>query len=210
MAGDCSLPNRPAGGSVLTMVTDHQTRNANRELPVKMDKTAGTGHPTQISLPQKLHNRRKMKNLDIPMRGTHQRNLTSSIRVVRPGEFSKQTSQTAGSMRMSAISALQGVESSLWAGLFVVEPLASTGIHHHGEQETVAYVLEGEAVVRWGANGEHSTTVKAGDFLHVPSWLPHRELNPSSQNAFRWIVVRSTPEPIVVNLPETFWQPVTE
>jgi len=159
---------------------------------------------------RKLHNRRKMKNLDIPMRGTNQRNLTSSIRVVRPGEFSKQTSQTAGSMRMSAISALQGVESSLWAGLFVVEPLASTGIHHHGEQETVAYVLEGEAVVRWGANGEHSTTVKAGDFLHVPSWLPHRELNPSSQNAFRWIVVRSTPEPIVVNLPETFWQPVTE
>jgi hypothetical protein len=49
MARDRSLPNRRQA----TMAATHQTRNANRELPVKMDKTAGTGHPTQISVPQK-------------------------------------------------------------------------------------------------------------------------------------------------------------
>lgn len=109
---------------------------------------------------------------------------------------------------MSAIAAMHGIISSLWAGIFVVESSAKTGIHHHGEQDTVVYVLEGEANVRWGKFGEHSVRVRAGDFLHVPSWLPHQELNPSNERSFRWVVVRSTPEPIVVNLPDDFWPTV--
>jgi len=36
--------------------------------------------------------------------------------------------------------------------------------------------------------------------------LPHQEFNPSRENPFRWVVVRSTPEPIVVNLPDDFWR----
>jgi uncharacterized RmlC-like cupin family protein len=133
----------------------------------------------------------------------------STISVVRSSELSSETQQTSGSLRMSAIAPMHGIVSSLWAGTFVVEPSAKTGIHHHGEQDTVVYVLEGEACVRWGNFGEHSVTVRAGDFLHVPSWLPHQELNPSEKNPFRWVVVRSTPEPIVVNLPDDFWTHTT-
>ena len=132
----------------------------------------------------------------------------SMISVVHPAELSTGTQQTSGSLRMSAIAAMHGIVSSLWAGIFVVEPSAKTGIHHHGEQDTVVYVLEGEACVRWGDSGEHSATVGAGDFLHVPSWLPHQELNTSKENPFRWVVVRSTAEPIVVNLPDDFWTPI--
>jgi uncharacterized RmlC-like cupin family protein len=102
--------------------------------------------------------------------------LSTSVLVVHSTELSADTLQTPGSMRMSAISAMQGVVSSMWAGTFVVEPSAKTGIHHHGEQETIVYVLEGEALVRWGHRGEYSANVRAGDFLHVPSWLPHQEL----------------------------------
>jgi uncharacterized RmlC-like cupin family protein len=141
------------------------------------------------------------------MRGLSEPKAQSTISVVHPDELSSETQQTAGSLRMSAIAAMHGIVSSLWAGIFVVEPSAKTGIHHHGEQDTVVYVLEGEARVRWGDSGEHSTTVRAGDFLHVPSWLPHQELNPSKEHQFRWVVVRSTPEPIVVNLPDDFWPP---
>ena len=129
----------------------------------------------------------------------------STISVVHPAGLSSETQQTSGSLRMSAIAAINGIVSSLWAGIFVVEPSGKTGIHHHGEQDTVVYVVEGEAAVRWGDFGEQSTTVGAGDFLHVPSWLPHQELNPSKEHPFRWVVVRSTPEPIVVNLPDDFW-----
>ena len=142
---------------------------------------------------------------EIVMRGLSEPKTQSPISVVHSAELSSETQQTSGSLRMSAIADMNGTASSLWAGIFVVEPSAKTGIHHHGEQDTVVYVLEGEARVRWGNFGEHSATVAAGDFLHVPAWLPHQELNLSKEHPFRWVVVRSTPEPIVVNLPDDFW-----
>ena len=144
---------------------------------------------------------------EVAIRMSSKPESNSMISIVHPAGLSTETQQTSGSLRMSAIAAMQGIISSLWGGIFVVEPSAETGIHHHGEQDTVAYVLEGEATVRWGDSGEHSATVEAGDFLHVPAWLPHQELNPSKERSFRWVVVRSTPEPIVVNLPDAFWTP---
>src|SRR5579859_897953 len=128
-----------------------------------------------------------------------------SIRVVRPKEFDSATAQTPGSQRFAAIHTGADIESPMWGGLFLVEPGASTGIHHHGEQHTIAYVLSGSSYVRWGERGEFNATVQAGDFLFVPPRVPHQEINPSSDVAFQWIVVRSTPEPIVVNLPDDFW-----
>ncbi|HTF66275.1 MAG TPA: cupin domain-containing protein [Edaphobacter sp.] len=142
---------------------------------------------------------------NVAIRIDSQTESSSMISVVRPAELSTETQQTSGSLRMSAIAAMHGIVSSLWAGIFVVEPSGKTGIHHHGPQDTVVYVLAGEATVRWGSLGEHSATVGAGDFLHVPSWLPHQELHSSKEHPFRWVVVRSTPEPIVVNLSDTFW-----
>jgi uncharacterized RmlC-like cupin family protein len=49
--------------------------------------------------------------------------------------------------------------------------------------------------------GESVARAKAGDFIHVPVFLPHMEINPSTLEPFRWVVVRSTATPIVVNLP---------
>lgn len=129
-----------------------------------------------------------------------------AIHVVRPDQFSAGTSQTPGSVRLAAISAESGIPSALWGGTFLVEPEARTGIHHHGQQETVAYVLEGESLIQWGEHGEHSLIARAGDFLHVPGWLVHREINPSKDKPFRWVVIRSSSEPIVVNLPEHTWK----
>jgi uncharacterized RmlC-like cupin family protein len=134
-----------------------------------------------------------------------QSGLSTAIEVVHPNQLSLETLQTPGSLRLSATQAMHGPVSSMWAGIFVVEASAKTAIHHHGEQETIVYVLEGEALVRWGHRGEYSATANAGDFLHVPGWLPHQELNHSTQRPFRWIVVRSSPEPIVVNLPDDYW-----
>jgi hypothetical protein len=37
-----------------------------------------------------------------------------------------------------------------------------------------------------------------------------QEINPSSTQPFRWVVVRSTSEPIVVNLPDKLWDPGAE
>jgi uncharacterized RmlC-like cupin family protein len=135
--------------------------------------------------------------------------LHSTIRVIAPEAFDASTAQTSGSLRLAAISAETNVASSLWGGIFVVAPGAQTGIHHHGEQDTIVYVLEGESLVRWGERGECQATVHAGEFLHVPAWLPHQEINPSKEKPFRWVVVRSTSTPIVVNLPDDYWHSTT-
>jgi uncharacterized RmlC-like cupin family protein len=130
----------------------------------------------------------------------------SAIRIIHPFEFDKGTLQTPGSERLAAVAPQLGVESTLWGGLFEVQQAARTGIHHHGEQQTIAYVLSGVCEVCWGANGEFAASAEAGDFIHVPAFLLHMEINPSDSQPFRWIVVRSTSTPIVVNFPEDTWR----
>ena len=127
------------------------------------------------------------------------------IRIVGPAGFDRGTAQTPGSARLAAIAPQLGIQSALWGGLFEVEPGARTGIHHHGEQQTIAYVLSGVCEVRWGARGEYTAGAAAGDFIHVPAFVPHMEINQSESEPFHWVVVRSTPTPIVVNLPDSTW-----
>jgi uncharacterized RmlC-like cupin family protein len=114
------------------------------------------------------------------------------IRIVSPAAFDPGTAQTPGSVRLAAVTPQLGIR-------------ARTGIHHHGEQQTIAYVLSGICEVRWGARGEYAARAKAGDFIHVPAFLPHMEINPSDSEPFHWVVVRSTSTPIVVNLPDDTW-----
>ncbi|MER9235037.1 cupin domain-containing protein [Mesorhizobium sp. M0622] len=128
-----------------------------------------------------------------------------SIRIISPTTFDAGTAQTPGSVRLAAVAPQLGIQSAIWGGLFEVMPGASTGIHHHGEQQTIAYVLSGTCKVRWGVRGEYAASAKAGDFIHVPAFLPHMEINPSDSEPFHWVVVRSTPTPIVVNLPNHTW-----
>jgi uncharacterized RmlC-like cupin family protein len=129
----------------------------------------------------------------------------AAIHIVSPVEFDTGTAQTTGSERRAAIAPALGIASAIWGGLFEVAPGSRTGIHHHGEQETIAYVLSGTSEIRWGDRGESVARAKAGDFIHVPAFLPHMEINPSEHEPFRWVVVRSTSTPIVINLPDDTW-----
>jgi uncharacterized RmlC-like cupin family protein len=131
--------------------------------------------------------------------------IISAIQIIRPDQFDLGTAQTPGSERRAAIAPELGINSSIWGGIFEVEPDSRTGVHHHGPQETIAFVLRGTCEIRWGDNGEFVGCAKPGDFIHVPAYLPHMEINPSKSQAFRWVVVRSTPTPIVVNLPNAGW-----
>jgi uncharacterized RmlC-like cupin family protein len=130
----------------------------------------------------------------------------TTIQVVGPDRFDTGTAQTPGSARRAAISPELGITSAIWGGLFEVEPGARTGIHHHGSQDTIAFVLSGVCEIRWGEHGEFVSHASAGDFIHVSAFLPHMEINPSREQSFLWVVVRSTPTPIVVNLPDTIWR----
>jgi uncharacterized RmlC-like cupin family protein len=130
---------------------------------------------------------------------------SAAIKIVIPADFDTGTAQTPGSERRAAIAPALGISSAIWGGLFEVEAGSRTGVHHHGEQETIAYVLSGICEIRWGTKGESVARAKAGDFIHVPAFLLHMEINPSTLEPFRWVVVRSTATPIVVNFPDDTW-----
>src|SRR3984957_2056013 len=104
----------------------------------------------------------------------------SPIRIVHPSEFLAGTAQTSGSVRLAAIAPESALNTALWGGLFEVKPRAHTGIHHHGEQQTIAYVLEGVCEVRWGAHGEYVAETPAGDFIHHPENLQYTVNNPAA------------------------------
>jgi uncharacterized RmlC-like cupin family protein len=127
------------------------------------------------------------------------------VSVVSPAAFKGGTAQTPGSERRAAIADDLGIRSGLWGGTFIVAPGARTGIHHHGDQETIAYVLNGLCTVRWGEHGEFSAAASRGDFVHVPARVPHMEINQSRTEPFEWVVVRSSAEPVVINLGDDYW-----
>jgi uncharacterized RmlC-like cupin family protein len=93
---------------------------------------------------------------------------SNAIRIVGPDEFDRGTAQRSGSERRAATAPALGIASAIWGGLFEVAPGSRTGIHHHGEQETIAPVLAGICEVRWGEQGEPVARAKAGDLIHVP------------------------------------------
>lgn len=123
------------------------------------------------------------------------------IKIVRATDLDPNTPQTPGMSRAAAITHARTGASKLWAGTVVVQPDAKTGPHHHGELETVLYVVKGRARMRWGDRLEFSDEAGPGDFIYVPPFVPHQEINALSDEACECVVVRSGQEPIVVNLP---------
>jgi uncharacterized RmlC-like cupin family protein len=122
------------------------------------------------------------------------------IKIVRSGELDPNTPQTPGMTRAAAITHARTGASKLWAGTVVVQPDAKTGPHHHGELETVLYIVRGRARMRWGDHLEFSEEAGPGDFIYVPPYVPHQEINARQDEPCEAVVVRSGQDPIVVNL----------
>ena len=125
---------------------------------------------------------------------------TSGIRIVRAGELDTNTPQTAGMTRAAAITHATAGAQKLWAGTVVVHPDARTGPHHHGELETVLYIIRGRARFRWGEQLEYFAEAGPGDFIFVPPYVPHQEMNASPEMPVEAVVVRSGQEAVVINL----------
>ena len=122
------------------------------------------------------------------------------LRIIRSGELDSNTPQTPGMTRAEAISHARVGAQKLWAGTVVVHPNAKTGPHNHGELETVIYGVRGRARFRWGNRLEFVDEAGPGDFVYVPPYVPHQELNARRDQPVEAVIVRSGQEPIVVNL----------
>src|SRR5579859_911574 len=122
------------------------------------------------------------------------------VRIIKAGQLDTNTPQTPGMTRAAAINHARAGAEKLWAGTVTIHPNAKTGAHHHGELESVIYVVKGRARMRWGEHLEFVAEAEPGDFIYVPPFVPHQEINASITDPLVCVIVRSGQEPIVVNL----------
>ncbi|MDA0708895.1 MAG: cupin domain-containing protein [bacterium] len=124
----------------------------------------------------------------------------TGVRVVHHDQLDTRTAQTPGMNRAAAITHARTGAEKLWAGTVVIHPNAKTGAHHHGPVESVIYVVSGKARMRWGDRLEFVAEAGPGDFIYVPPYVPHQEINASRDEPLSCVLVRSGQEPVVVNL----------
>jgi uncharacterized RmlC-like cupin family protein len=122
------------------------------------------------------------------------------VRVIKGDALDTNTPQTPGMTRAAAINRATAGASKLWAGTVTIHPDAKTGAHHHGELESVIYVVKGRARMRWGERLEYIAEAGPGDFIYVPPFVPHQEINALPDEELFCVLVRSDQEAVVVNL----------
>ena len=140
---------------------------------------------------------------------TDERWKFDGVRVVGGDELDTNTPQTFGMQRAAAITAARGGAQRIWAGTVRIDADAKTGAHHHGDVESVIYIVRGRARMRWGERLEYVAEAGPGDFIFVPPLVPHQEINASSEEPLDCVVVRSGQVPVVVNLTITAAEPPT-
>ncbi|HVR10905.1 MAG TPA: cupin domain-containing protein [Thermoanaerobaculia bacterium] len=122
------------------------------------------------------------------------------VKVIPGSSLDPNTKQTPGMNRAVAIDLARAGARKIWAGTVKIHPNAKTGAHHHGALESVIYVLSGHARMRWGERLEYVAEAGPGDFIFVPPYVPHQEINASRDEPLECVLVRSDNEAVVVNL----------
>jgi uncharacterized RmlC-like cupin family protein len=124
----------------------------------------------------------------------------NGVKVIPGDRLDPNTAQTPGMERATAINLARAGAQKIWAGTVRIHPDAKTGAHHHGALESVIYVIKGRARMRWGDRLEYVAEAGPGDFIFVPPYVPHQEINASTDETLECVLVRSDNEAVVVNL----------
>ena len=125
---------------------------------------------------------------------------THGVKVIPGDQLDPNTAQTPGMDRAAAINLARVGAQKIWAGTVKIHPNAKTGAHHHGHLESVIYVLKGRARMRWGEQLEYVAEAGPGDFIFVPPYVPHQEINASPDEVLECVLVRSDGEAVAINL----------
>ena len=122
------------------------------------------------------------------------------VRVIPAGSLDTNTAQTPGMNRAAAIDFARAGAQKLWAGTVSIHAGAKTGAHHHGPLESVIYVVRGKARMRWGDRLEFVAEAGPGDFIFVPPFVPHQEINALADETLECVLVRSDGQATAINL----------
>ena len=122
------------------------------------------------------------------------------VRVIPGNQLDGNVPSTPGMDRKAAINFARVGAQKLWAGTVTIHPDAKTGAHHHGPLESMIYVVRGRARMRWGEHLEFTAEAGPGDFIYVPPYVPHQEINASATEVLECVLCRSDGQAVAVNL----------
>src|SRR5258708_4715733 len=121
------------------------------------------------------------------------------VKVIPGHALDPNTAQTPGMSRAAAINRARAGAEKLWAGTVTIHANAKTGAHHHGDLESIIFVVKGRARMRWGEKLEFTAEAGPGDFIYVPPLVPHQEIHPSRHGGLECVLGLSGHAPGVVN-----------
>ena len=120
----------------------------------------------------------------------------SGVKVIPGDSLDTNTAQTPGHepRRRRSTTRASGAQK-IWAGTVQIQPDAKTGAHHHGALESVIYVVAGRARMRWGERLEYVAEAGPGDFIYIPPYVPHQEINASTDETLHacWCAATTRP-----------------
>ncbi len=122
------------------------------------------------------------------------------VRVIPGDQLDPNVPSTAGMDRKAAINFARAGAQKLWAGTVTIKPDAKTGAHHHGHLESIIYVVKGKARMRWGEHLQFMAEANPGDFIFIPPYVPHQEINASPDQVLECVLVRSDGQAVAINL----------
>jgi len=77
--------------------------------------------------------------------------------------------------------------------LVIIPPGSRANAHLHEDHETAIYVLSGESEMRYGESLQHHLLARKGEFVYIPSGMPHLPANPSSSEPCVVVLARTDP-----------------
>jgi uncharacterized RmlC-like cupin family protein len=111
--------------------------------------------------------------------------------IVLPAGEASTTRQ--GLSQFEGVSAQSVGSRALCAHLLAIPPGGRAKAHRHAGHETAIYVLEGRAVLWFGEQLESRAEAGPGDFIYIPSDVPHVPANASDSEWARGVVARTDP-----------------
>jgi uncharacterized RmlC-like cupin family protein len=124
----------------------------------------------------------------------------SGIKVVRPHERYTGVVQSGSMAREAGVSPETTGATGIWSGYVTTPAGAVSAVHHHGDCETAIFVLKGRARFLFGEKLENAFEVGPGDFLFVPPFEIHQEVNLSDTEPCELIVSRGCSGILTVNV----------
>ena len=109
------------------------------------------------------------------------------VKVIPGDALDPNTPQTPGMFRAAAINRARAGAEKLWAGAVTIHANAKTGAHHHGDLESIIFVVKGRARMRWGEKLEFTAEAGPGDLSMCRLMCRTRKSTPAgmkSSNAF--------------------------